>query len=156
MKKENIDGYEVYSENGEFKKMIFKDYLGNEICVSIEQCLKIELLQRRKEEYAEDYRIRRYIDTFLNDEYLLEVKFSNKIATPEEIILAEDGQDRIIKEIWNLPEPQNRRVYMYIVDEFSLTKIAKIENRAIPVVKRSIERGIFVLQKKLKKFYNKG
>lgn len=156
VKKENIDGYEVYSENGEFKKMIFKDYLGNEICVSIEQCLKIELLQRRKEEYAEDYRVRRYIDTFLNDEYLLEVKFSNKIATPEEIILAEDGQDRIIKEIWNLPEPQNRRVYMYIVDEFSLTKIAKIENRAIPVIKRSIDRGILILQKKFKKFYNKG
>lgn len=153
MKKENIDGYEVYSENGEFKKMIFKDYMGNEICISIEQCLKIELLQRRKEEYAEDYRVRRYIDTFLNDEYLLEVKLSNKIATPEEIILAEDGQARIIKEIWNLPEPQNRRVYMYIVDEFSLTKI---ENRAIPVIKRSIDRGILILREKIKKFYDKG
>ena len=43
---------------------------------------------------------------------------------------------------------------MYIVDEFSYTKIAKIENRSIPTVKESIDRGLENLRKKLKKFYN--
>lgn len=156
MKKENIDGYEVYSDNGEFKKIVFKDYLGNEICISVEQYLKIELLERRKEEYSEEHKIRKHIDTFVYDDSLLEIKTSNIVTTPEEIILAEEGQARIIREIWNLPEPQNRRVYMYIVDEFSLTQIAKIENRAIPVIKRSIDRGIKELQNKIKKFYNMG
>ena len=61
--------------------------------------------------------------------------------------------ERIIKEIWKLPTPQNRRVYMYIVDEFSYTKIAKVENRSIPTVKESIDRGLENLRKKLKKFY---
>ena len=54
----------------------------------------------------------------------------------------------------NLPTPQNRRVYMKIVSEFSITKIAKIEQRAIPVIKRSIDRGIEKLQKNLKNFLN--
>ena len=61
--------------------------------------------------------------------------------------------ERIIKEIWKLPIPQNRRVYMYIVDEFSYTKIAKIENRSIPTVKESVDRGLENLRKKLKKIY---
>ena len=41
---------------------------------------------------------------------------------------------------------------MYIVDEFSYTKIAKIENRAIPTIKESIDRGLENLRKNLKKF----
>ena len=46
-----------------------------------------------------------------------------------------------------------RSSYMYIVDEFSYTQIAKIENRSIPTVKESIDRGLENLRKKLKKFY---
>ena len=42
---------------------------------------------------------------------------------------------------------------MYIVDEFSYTQIAKIENRSIPTVNESIDRGLENLRKKLKKFY---
>ena len=42
---------------------------------------------------------------------------------------------------------------MYIVDEFSYTEIAKIENRSIHTVKESIDRRLENLRKKLKKFY---
>lgn len=152
MKKENIDGYEVYSENGEFKKIIFKDYIGNEICVSIEKYLKIELLQRRKEKYSEEHKIRKHIDTYLHDDFLLDIRTSNNVESPEDIILAEEKRDKIIQEIWKLPEPQNRRVYMKVVDEISLTEIAKIEKRDLSAIKRSVEVGIKKLQKKLKNF----
>lgn len=153
MKKEIIDGYEVYSENGEFKNIIFNDYLNNKISISIEQqYLKIELLKRRKERYSEEHEKRKHIDAFLKNDSIINIKTLNKIKTPEEIVLENDGKERIIKEIWNLPEPQNRRVYMFIVDEFSLTKIAKIENRCISVIKRSIDSGLEKLRKKLKNF----
>ena len=77
----------------------------------------------------------------------------NKEISLEEQVISNLESERIIKEIWKLPTPQNRRVYMYIVDEFSYTKIAKIENRSIPTVKESIDRGLENLRKKLKKFY---
>lgn len=152
MKRENIDGYEVFSENGEFKKIVFKDYLGNEICISVEQCLKIELLQRRKESYSEEHKVRKHIDTYIHDDYLFDIRTSKVAESPEDIILAEENRDKIIREIWKLPEPQNRRVYMNVVDEFSLTKIAKIESRDLSVIKRSVDVGLKKLRKKLKNF----
>ena len=152
MKKENIDGYEVYSENGEFKKIIFKDYLGNEICISVEQCLKIELLHRRQEGYSEEHKVRKHIDTYIHDDYLFDVRTSKAAESPEDIILAEEKRDRIIQEIWKLPAPQNRRVYMKVVDDFSLTEISKIENRDFAAIKRSIEARIKKVEKKIKKF----
>ena len=152
MKKENIDGYEVYSENGEFIKITFKDFLGNEICVSIGQDVKEEFLKRRREGYSEEHKVRKHIDTFIYDDFLLDIKTSNEVINPEEIILAEDGRARIIQEIWKLPDPQNRRVYMRVVDGFSLTEISKIENRNLSVIKRSVDAGLETLRKKLKKF----
>lgn len=41
---------------------------------------------------------------------------------------------------------------MYIVDEFSYTKIAKIEKRDIPTIKESIDQGLENLRKKSRKF----
>lgn len=152
MKKEIIDGYEVYSEDGEFKKIIFKNYEGKEVCVSIEKSLKIEFLERRREGYSEEHKIRKHIDTYVNDGGLLELKTSKLVCSAEDVIVAEDGRDRIIREIWKLPAPQNRRVYMHIVDGFSLTEIAKIENRDFAAIKRSTEVGLNKLRKKLKNF----
>ena len=42
------------------------------------------------------------------------------------------------------------------IEHLKLTEIAKIENRAIPVIKRSVDRGIKNLQEKLKKFLEQG
>lgn len=39
---------------------------------------------------------------------------------------------------------------MYIIDEFSYTKI---QNRSIPTVKESVDRGLENLRKKLEKIY---
>lgn len=139
MKKEIIDNYEVYSEDGEFKKVIFRNHEGKEVCVSVEKCLKIEFLERRREEYSEQHKIRKHIDIYVNDGGLLELKTSKLVSSAEDMVIAEDEKNRIIKEIWKLPTPQNRRVYMHIVDEFSLTEIAKIENRDLAAIKRSTE-----------------
>ena len=152
MKKENIDGYEVYSENGQLIKIIFKDILGKEFCVGIGKKVEEELVRRRREGYSEEHKIRKNIDTYVNDDFLLEIKTSNIIKNPEEIIIANEKFTRIIREIWRLPDPQNRRVYMKIVSGFSLTEISKIENRHKSVIKRSIDAGIKKLQKKLKNF----
>ena len=70
----------------------------------------------------------------------------------DDFIISKISKEDIIKEIWKLPTPQNRRVYRKVVNVFSYTKIAKIENRAIPVIKRSIDRGILTLRKKIKFF----
>ena len=83
----------------------------------------------------------------------VKIRKQPKEISLEEQVISNLESERIIKEIWKLPTPQNRRVYMYIVDEFSYTKIAKIENRSIPTVKESIDRGLENLRKKLKKFY---
>ena len=91
---------------------------------------------------------KKFVDTKEVD--LLNVQALN---TLEEQVISNLESERIIKEIWKLPTPQNRRVYMYVVDEFSYTKIAKVENRSIPTVKESIDRGLQNLRKKLKKFY---
>ena len=70
----------------------------------------------------------------------------------EEMLLEKEGEREIIRKIWDLPIPQNRRVYMFIVDEFSLTEIARIEKRDVSVIKRSVDAGIRKLQKNLKNF----
>ena len=152
MKKELIDGYEIYSENGEFKKIVFKDYLGNEVCISIEQNLEQELLKRRREGYSEEHEKRSHLDTYLSNEHIFDTKTSKHIHSAEDTVIHNDETKRIIKEIWKLPLPQNRRVYMHIVDELSLTEISQIEERDVAAIKRSVDAGIKKLRKKLKNF----
>ena len=65
---------------------------------------------------------REIIDRYIEHSELTDISL-NKRATNREISLEEQvisklESERIIKEIWKLPTPQNRRVYMYIVDEF--------------------------------------
>ena len=94
----------------------------------------------------------RYIEHSELTDISLNKRSINKEISLEEQVISNLESERIIKEIWKLPTPQNRRVYMYIVDELSYTKIAKIENRAIPTIKESIDRELENLRKKLKKF----
>jgi DNA-directed RNA polymerase specialized sigma24 family protein len=152
LKKEIIDGYEVYSENGIFKELIYEDYLGHKVKVEFDDNLRKEFLQRKKEMYADDYRDRRYIDSFIEDGYMLEVKTSNIVTIPEEKLILDELNTKVIREIWKLPSPQNRRVYMFLVDGFSITQIAKIEKRYKSSVSESIEFGLKKLRKKIKKF----
>ena len=155
IKREIIDTYIVFSNSDDSKNVIvFKDGNGNSKIIKANETLRNEYKRRKSEENSQNIKFSRYIEHSELTENSLNKRATNKEISLEEQVISNLESERIIKEIWKLPIPQNRRVYMYIVDEFSYTKIAKIENRSIPTVKESIDRGLENLRKKLKKFYN--
>lgn len=155
IKREIIDTYIVFSNSDDSKNVIvFKDGNGNSKIIRANETLRNEYKRRKSEENSQNIKFSRYIEHSELTENSLNKRAANKEISLEEQVISNLESERIIKEIWKLPTPQNRRVYMYIVDEFSYTKIAKIENRSIPTVKESIDRGLENLRKKLKKFYN--
>ena len=150
IKREVIDTYIIFSNSDESKNIIvFKDENGKSRVIWANEKLRDEYKKRKSEENSQNIKFSRYIEhSELTDISL------NKRATNREISLEEQVISNLESErIWKLPTPQNRRVYMYVVDEFSYTKIAKIENRSIPTVKESVDRGLENLRKKLKKIY---
>ena len=154
IKREIIDTYIVFSNHDESKNIIvFKDTNRKSRAVRVNNNIREEYRRRKSEENSQKIKYSRYIEHSVLTDISLNNRSANKEISLEEEVVSKLQVERILKEIWNLPEPQNRRVYMYIVDEFSYTKIAKIENRSIPTVKESIDRGLENLRKKLKKFY---
>ena len=155
IKREIIDTYIVFSNSDDSKNVIvFKDGNGNSKIIKANETLRNEYKRRKSEENSQNIKFSRYIEHSELTENSLNKRATNKEISLEEQVISNLESERIIKEIWKLPTPQNRLVYMYVVDEFSYTKIAKIENRSIPTVKESIDRGLENLRKKLKKFYN--
>lgn len=124
--------------------------------IKINKAINEEYKIRKREDKSQRNEFDRYIEHLPLTEYQINTRAVHKIPSVEEMLLEKEGEREIIREIWNLPNPQNRRVYMFIVDEFSLTEIAKIEQRAIPVIKRSIDRGLEKLRQNLKFFQNRG
>lgn len=153
IKRELIDTYIIISNNDESKNIIaFKDVNGKSRIIRANKILRDEYKRRKSEENSQNIKFSRYIEHSELTDISLNKRAVNKEISLEEQVVSNLELERIIKEIWKLPTPQNRRVYMYIVDEFSYTKIAKIENRAIPTIKESIDRGLENLRKKLRKF----
>ena len=151
IKREVIDTYIVFSNSDESKNIIvFKDENGKSRVIRANEKLRDEYKKRKSEENSQNIKFSRYIEHSELTDISLNKRATNRL---EEQVISNLESERIIKEIWKLPTPQNRRVYMYIVDEFSYTKIAKIENRSIPTVKESVDRGLENLRKKLKKIY---
>ena len=70
----------------------------------------------------------------------------------EEEILSKINRERIIQAIYDLPVPQSRRVYMYLIEELSNKEIAEIEKCNHSAISRSISAGIQNLRKNLKNF----
>lgn len=70
----------------------------------------------------------------------------------EEQIIAKLNRERIVQAINKLPSPQNRRVYMYLIQELSNKEIAEIEKCDHSAISRSIRAGIKNLKEILKKF----
>ena len=118
--------------------------------------MKDEVKRHKRQLKSQKNEFDRHIEHLELTETQINKRAISKVPTTEEMFFEKEGERQIIKTIWSLPEPQNRRVYMFIVEELSLTEIAKIENRAIPVIKRSVDRGIKNLQEKLKKFLEQG
>lgn len=154
IKREIIDTYIVFSNSDDSKNVIvFKDGNGKSRIIRVNETLRNEYKRRKSEENSQNIKFSRYIEHSELTDISLNKRSINKEISLEEQVISNLESERIIKEIWKLPTPQNRRVYMYIVDEFSYTKIAKVENRSIPTVKESIDRGLEKLRKNLKKFY---
>lgn len=153
IKREKIDTYIVFSNNNSKNIIMFKDVNGKTKIIRANEILINEYKKRKSEENSQNIKFSRYIEHSELTDISLNKRAINKEISLEEQVISNLESERIIKEIWKLPTPQNRRVYMYIVDEFSYTKIAKIENRSIPTVKESVDRGLENLRKKLKKFY---
>lgn len=152
MKKINIDGYEIYIEN---KKMLigsFTDYEGKKHWFKIDEILENDFIERRKKEFAREYEERVHLDTSIDNDYTLEVRNVFKIKSAEDTFIENNTLEKIVKEIWSLPTPQNRRTYMKLISGFSLTEISRIENRDISAIKRSVDTGIEKIRKKFKKF----
>ncbi len=153
MKKIIIDGYEISIENGKFTKATFIDTDGSEVTINLGEDLRLEFVKRRREEFKEQYEKRKHIDRFIkDDDYIFEVKTSNNSYSIEDTFIKEEEKNKIIKEIWKLPIPQNRRVFMSVVNKYSLTKIANIEGVSVNAVKSSIILGKEKLKKILKNF----
>lgn len=124
--------------------------------IKINKELKDEVKIHKRHLKSQKNEFDRHIEHLELTETQINKRAISKAPTTEEMFFEKEGERQIIKTIWSLPEPQNRRVYMFIAEELSLTEIAKIENRAIPVIKRSVDRGIKNLQEKLKKFLEQG
>ena len=153
IKRELIDTYIIISNNDESKNIIaFKDVNGKSRIIRANKILRDEYKRRKSEENSQNIKFSRYIEHSELTDISLNKRAVNKEISLEEQVVSNLEPARILKEIWKLPTPQNRRVYMYIVNEFSYTKIAKMENRAIPTIKESIDRGLEILRKKLRKF----
>ena len=155
MRRIQVDGYEIIEENGKFIKAIFKDTEGKTITIDLNDGLKEEFIRRRKEEFREENEKRRHIDNFLGEDYLFEIRTSEESYSIEDIVIDNTTKEEIIKEIWKLPPIQARRVFMYLINEYSLTKIAEIEGVSLSSIKDSMNLGIGKLRKKLKKFKNR-
>lgn len=120
--------------------------------IRMNRILQKEFEIQRKEDISHKNEFDRHIEHLELSEEEISIRAIHKNQTTEEIILANETIREIIREIWSLPIPQNRRVYMYIVDGLSYTEISKIELRDVSVIKRSVDAGIKKLQKKLKNF----
>lgn len=120
--------------------------------IRMTKILQKEFEIQRREDKSYKNKFDRHIEHLELSEEEISIRAIHKNPTIEEIILANETIREIIREIWSLPIPQNRRVYMYIVDGLSYTEISRIELRDVSVIKRSVDAGIKNLQKKLKNF----
>lgn len=153
IKREKIGTYIIFSnESGTRHIIAFKNVMGERKFVRVNSEISEEYQRQKREENSYNIKFCRYIEHSELSDYKLNERAIYKIPSAEDVLIEEEGKLKIIEKIWNLPSPQNRRVYMKLVEGYSLTKIAKIEKRAIPVIKRSVDRGIKNLRKNLENF----
>jgi len=152
LKKEIIDGYEIYSENGKMKVGFFQDYNGKRQCFVIGEDLEIEFTARKREKFREENEERRHLDVSINNEYTFETRMMHKEKSAEIKVIDKLSVENIKNEIYKLPYPQNIRVYLHLFKEYSFVEIAKIENRNKSAIKRSVDAGIQKLRKKFTNF----
>ena len=153
IKRENLESYIVFSNENETKHIAtFKDVMGKRKLTRVESNIKIAFRKAKNEDKSQQNKYDKYIEHSVLNENTLNKRAKYKSPSIEDQVIENEVVTTIIREIWNLPELQNHRVYMYVVDGFTYSKISKMEKVHRSVVKRSVEAGIKKLQKKLENF----
>lgn len=152
-KRLRLGSYIVISNKDNTKHIAaFKNNEGKLKFAKIKTEILDEFIKDSKILKSQKNRFVRHIEHSFLTEHKLNERILHKAKSIEDEYLADEGAREIVREIWNLPSPQNRRVYMNIVDEISITEIAKIEKCSFQAVQQSLKIGIRNLQKKLKNF----
>ena len=148
-----VDSYILeYIENEEKYYISFKDSIGKQCRIEINREIFEEYMKSRKcyKKIQNEY------DRHEEQSKLTEISLYNRCIKKnknlEDEIIKGINEELIIKTIWKLPTPQNKRVYMNLIKELSMGEIAKIEACSISAISQSISIGIKELQKKLKNF----
>lgn len=153
-KRDTLEYYTVISNEDETKNVaIFKDRDGKKKYARVKRSVRTAFDIAKKEDKSQQNKYDKYIEHIQLDENALYKRAFYKEPSIEEKYIENQNVTRIIREIWKLPAPQNRRVYMKVVDGFTYSQIGRIEKVDRSVAKRSVDAGINKLQKKLKNFY---
>lgn len=104
---------------------------------------------RRQEESYQRY-LRRYKAFYsLDADNGIEKDILFEQPSPFELLEQQRLIALLYQGISTLPEKQGRRIYAHYILGMSIAQIAKVEGRAFPTIKESMERGI----KRLGKFF---
>ena len=127
-KREILESYIVICNEDDSKNIAtFKDGDGKANYVRVKRTIKMAFNKPKKEKKSQKNKYDRHIEDSLLDENTLYNRTFYKPQSIEEKVIENDTVITIIKEIWKLPIPQNRRVYMKLLDEFAYSQIARIE-----------------------------
>ena len=156
MKKEEIGEYILFSnDDGTEHILSFEDANGKINFVNINSEIREEYKKEKSEINSYNIKFCRYIEHINLSDNELNQRILKKAKNVEDEVLERQAEIEIINEIWNLPAPQNRRVYMYIVKKLSNKEISKIEKCDHAAISRSLKAGLSTLRKKLEKKYKK-
>lgn len=151
MKKEIIDNYEVYSENGKMKYIGFKDSNGKKNYLKMSNELVQELTKRKQELEHERYQYRKHHGRYILD-YELTGGFEELTYESTEVtVLNKMFIEMVVNEVYKLPYPQNKRAYMFLIEGKTYSEIAKLENKNRATIKRSIDVAVGKIKSKIKK-----
>ena len=148
-----VDTYTLeYVENEDKYYISFKDSVGNDCKLEIEKEIFDVYMASRKAYTKIKNETSRYLEHSELTDISLYNRSLNKKLEPDKLIIDNINEKKILKEISNLSAPQNRRLYMYIVDGLTMTEISEIEQCSISAISQSIKLGIEKIQKNLKNF----
>lgn len=147
-----VDTYNLEYVESENKYYIsFKDSVDNEYKIEINK----EIFETYKESKKSYIKIKNEFSRYIEHSELTEITLYNRCMQKnkkiEELIINEKETESITEIIWKLPNPQNRRVYMRVIEKFTISKIAKIEGCSKSAISQSVRLGIEKILKNLKK-----
>lgn len=151
MKKEIIDNYEVYSEDGKMKYIGFKDSNGKKHYLKMTDTLVKELTKRKQEQEHERYQYRAHHGRYLFDYELIDGLEVLTHESAEVSALNKMFVELVINEVYKLPYPQNKRIYMFLIERKTYSEIARLEDKNRATIKRSIDVAIEKIKAKIKK-----